>query len=227
MFNSIKKLLTPSALKSLQNIRYELYLARIRLQNQVIPSNVVLRRGLGRENNVKLHWGCGSRRLDGWINIDGWQSSATDYVHDLRTELPFKNESVELIFTEHVLEHIELNIAHRVLVDFFRIMEPGGRLRIVVPGLRQCCDAYSKGSLEWFHKVDDVVDSVGHGFNRIFYNHFHRYIYDFETLAIVLKKAGFKKVFESAHMASVDERLRLDTDHESRRLVSLYVEAVK
>ena len=225
--DAIKKRLTPSALKSLQNISYEFHLARVRLSNRVNPSKIATRRRLRREDNIKLHWGCGPRHLDGWVNIDGWPTRATDYVHDLRNTLPLQDETVELIFTEHVMEHIEFNIAQRVLADFFRVMKPKGRLRIVVPGLQQCCRAYIEGKKEWFQLVDEPCISAGQGFNRIFYSHFHRFIYDYETLAVILKEAGFSTVNECSHLASVDERLRLDADHESRRLVSLYVEAVK
>ncbi|APZ95456.1 class I SAM-dependent methyltransferase [Fuerstiella marisgermanici] len=225
--SAIKNRITPSALKALQNVNYELHLAQVRMANRLFPYRILKRRQLVRQSGIKLHWGCGPRHLDGWLNVDGWASPATDYVHDLRNRLPLADNSVELIFTEHVLEHIEFNKARDVLADFYRVMQPCGRIRIVIPGLAQCCTAYASGEREWFRRIDGPCMSTGMGFNRVFFAHFHRFIYDFETLAIIMREAGFSEVRECVHGGSSDERLRLETDDESRQLVSLYVEAVK
>lgn len=224
---SLKNRLSKSTLRSLRELRYLVHLALQRIGNRISPSRISMRKKLLRMNNVKLHWGCGQRRLDGWVNIDGWRSDATDYVHDLRATLPFSDGSVDLIFTEHVLEHVEFDIATAVLADFFRALKPGGIVRIVVPDLNKCCHAYLSGDKSWFTKVDAERLTAGDGFNQIFYSHFHRYIYDFETLALILRNAGFSTITQSAPLASADERLRLDNDSESRTLVSLYVEAEK
>lgn len=214
-------------MKSIQYVRYEIHLAKVRLANRVLPSSFSARRRFHKMENIWLHWGCGPKKLPNWVNIDGWKTDATDYVHDLRAKLPFHDETVELIFTEHVLEHVEFDIARQVLADFYRIMKPGGRIRIVVPGLEECIRAFSQGETGWFAKVDEPCVTVGVGFNRIFYSHFHRFIYDYSTLATVLKEAGFSAVEQSSHLACSDERLNLDGNSESRRLVSLYVDAVK
>jgi predicted SAM-dependent methyltransferase len=225
--SALKKWLTPSAKKNLDIVRYEIHLFAVRLSNAAWPPNRTKRHLLEQRSGIMLHWGCGSRRLDGWVNIDGWKSRATDYVHDLRTRLPLRDQSVELIFTEHVLEHIELEFATSVLNDFFRILQPGGRVRIIVPGLAECCNAFLQGDADWFRRVDAPCDTAGIGFNRIFYSHFHRHIYDFDTLEHLLRKAGFSRIVRSSHLQSIDPRLNLDTDCESRALVSLYVDAIK
>ena len=51
----------------------------------------------------KLHLGCGSKIFEGWINID--MNPKGDFTLDLREGLPFADNSVELIYTEHSLEH--------------------------------------------------------------------------------------------------------------------------
>ena len=65
------------------------------------------------------------------------------------------------------------------------------------------------------------------GFNSIFYNHSHRYIYDFESLNQLLLDAGFKKIKKQKYNESFDKELLVDNSDESRKLVSLYVEAIK
>jgi predicted SAM-dependent methyltransferase len=225
--SSLKKWLTPSAIKNLNIVRYEIHLFAVRLSNAIWPPNRKKRRALAQRRGLLLHWGCGPRRLEGWLNIDGWKSGATDYVHDLRKTLPLRDGSVELIFTEHVLEHIELEFAKSVLHDFFRVLQPGGKVRIVVPGLVECLEAFLRSDAEWFRRVDAPCDTAGIGFNRIFYSHFHRHIYDFDTLERLLRESGFSQIVHSKHLQSVDPRLNLDTDCEARALVSLYVDAIK
>lgn len=224
---TVKGRLLPSTIKFMNEVRYQGHLAKQRVANSLLPWRVSARRRLGKMDDVRLHWGCGPRRIDGWVNIDGWRTEATDYVHDLRTNLPFADESVALIFSEHVLEHVESDVAERVLADFFRVLKNGGRLRLIVPDLAKCCRAYMDHDREWFSKVDADSLTVGDGFNKIFYSHFHRYIYDAETLMLLLRRAGFSEVSPSTHLASIDERLNLDNNSESRILVSLYVEAKK
>lgn len=227
ILRTLKSSLLPSTLKFVNDLRYQSHLAQQRLANRLFPWRVLARRNLGKMDNVRLHWGCGQRRIEGWVNIDGWRTGATDYVHDLRTKLPFSDLSVELIFSEHVLEHVDIDVAEKVLADFFRVMKHGGRARLIVPDLEKCCRAYLDHDKEWFSKVDADSPTAGDGLNKIFYSHFHRYIYDSETLTLMLRKAGFTDVTPSAHLASVDERLNLDNDSESRSLVSLYVEVQK
>lgn len=227
ILRSLKSCISPSTLKSINELRFLVHLAQQRLANRIFPWRIGARRKLQQMNDVRLHWGCGQRRLDGWVNIDGWRTDATDYVHDLRVKLPFFDQSVELIFSEHVLEHVEFDVAEKVLTDFFRIMKPGGRVRLIVPDLEKCCRAYLNIDKTWFTKIDAERLTAGDGLNQIFYSHFHRYIYDYETLALVLRRAGFSSITQSTHRGSVDGRLNLDNDSESRSLVSLYVEAEK
>lgn len=227
LMQALKKRMSPSTQKSINNLRYVAHLAQVRLSNRILPHRTRLRRELGAMNQVQLHWGCGPRRLEGWVNLDGWSSEATDYVHDLRTKLPFADGSVTRIFTEHVLEHLEFDVAQEVLKDFFRVLKPTGRIRIIVPDLEKCCVAFMNRDRDWFSKVDAVRPTAGDGFNQIFYSHFHRYIYDFETLAFALRNAGFSTVTLSSHQQSSDVHLNLDNDSEARQLVSLYVEAVR
>lgn len=56
-----------------------------------------------RQPERKLHLGCGSRRFPGWLNLDmNWKG---DMTLDLREGLPFRDGSVELIYSEHSFEH--------------------------------------------------------------------------------------------------------------------------
>ena len=219
----------PSTFLLIEMFMYELHLLNVRLMSRLSPFKRKKIRELKKKKNVKLHWGCGSTKLPGWTNIDGWKSPATDLVTDLRESIPLSNNSTSFIFTEHVLEHVTIEEGAKVLKEFYRILNTNGVARIVVPDLELCCEAFIKGELSWFKKVGIPAQSstAGMGFNSIFYNHSHRYIYDYDSLVIMLKEAGFKKISKSSFNGSIYEELQIDKTDESRQLVSLYVEAIK
>ena len=56
---------------------------------------------------MKLHVGCGTKKLEGWINIDGVSSCQPDLVHDLCTPLPYGDLSADELKAEGVLEHLD------------------------------------------------------------------------------------------------------------------------
>ena len=217
----------PSTFMFLQIFAYEIHLAKIRIKNKIFPSKKLKINKYKNQENLRLHWGCGSRKLDKWVNVDGWKTSATDFEYDLRESIPLSNSSVSYIFTEHVLEHITIEEGRMVLKEFHRILNKDGIARIVVPDLELCCNAFLSKDVNWFEKVDDKFETAGMGFNSIFYNHSHRYIYDFESLNQLLLDAGFKTIKKQKYNESFDKELLVDNSDESRKLVSLYVEAIK
>jgi len=59
--------------------------------------------------------------------------------------------------------------------------------------------------------------------NRIFRDHGHQFIWDYETLRLALLRAGFANVKKRAFGEGADPKLLRDTP--SRQVESLYVEA--
>ncbi len=92
----------------------------------------------------KLHLGSGGHLLRGWDNLDiNPQSGA---IHcDLTKQLPYPKDSVQYIFTEHFIEHIDELDGLKLLRNCYRVLVPGGKLRITCPDLRRYIEAY----LDW------------------------------------------------------------------------------
>ena len=65
-------------------------------------------------------------------------------VHDLRKGIPFKECSIDAVYSSHVLEHIDRQDAPRFLKEIFRVLKPHGIIRIVVPNLHYLCTEYIK-----------------------------------------------------------------------------------
>ena len=57
-------------------------------------------------SQLLLNLGCGYQPIPGWINVDYIKTVHTDQIVDLNKKWPWKNNSVDEIFTAHVIEHI-------------------------------------------------------------------------------------------------------------------------
>ena len=102
-------------------------------------------------------------------------------------------------------------------------MAPGGVVRIAVPDLEQCIEAYTRmiaflcqpsRNVELVarkhERLEDFLAYAGAGAEPAYLFEAHKYGYDFETLAKVLGDAGFERVSGSDYMASDDPALRVD-----------------
>ena len=98
-----------------------------------------------------LNVGCGERFLPGWKNVDFSAQDNKVLAYDLRSRLPFGNNEFSFVYQSHVLEHLRPREAENLLNECYRVLCPGGILRIVVPDLEQkariyleCLQAVSK-----------------------------------------------------------------------------------
>jgi predicted SAM-dependent methyltransferase len=94
-----------------------------------------------------LNLGCGERFFDSWINMDFISSSPFVRQHDLNTGIPLDNNSVKVVYHSHILEHFTRERGKYLIDECFRVLEPGGVIRIAVPDLEQIARSYIK-SLE-------------------------------------------------------------------------------
>ena len=93
---------------------------------------------------MKLHLGCGSKHIDGFINIDARELESVDVVDDVRVLDKFNKKSVSLIYASHILEHITRLEYTNVLSRWYELLEDGGVLRIAVPDIEKVFEHYSK-----------------------------------------------------------------------------------
>src|SRR5262249_39619387 len=112
----------------------------------------------------RLHLGCGLNVVDGWLNVDGsWNAWLANHplirklakasrlaprsmfevefprgitTLDVRKRLPWGDGAFEAVYASHLLEHIHLEDAKRLLRECRRVLKPGGVIRIVVPDLK-------------------------------------------------------------------------------------------
>jgi len=63
-------------------------------------------------------------------------------VHDLAKGIPVPDESVDVVYHSHMLEHLDRDVVEDFLVEARRVLKKGGVHRIVVPDLEAICKAY-------------------------------------------------------------------------------------
>jgi len=86
---------------------------------------------------MKLHLGCGKTKIPGYINIDLVDGENVDEISDIRYLPNYDNNSVDVIYACHVLEHISRVEYKAVLSRWRQILKPGGILRLSVPDLEK------------------------------------------------------------------------------------------
>lgn len=80
---------------------------------------------------MKLHIGCGSTKLDSFINVDIRKTKATDVVSSV-TELPFEDNYFDFIYSHHSFEHFPFLEAVKELV---RVSKNDAKWEVIVPYL--------------------------------------------------------------------------------------------
>jgi SAM-dependent methyltransferase len=155
----------------------------------------------------KLHLGAGENLLTGWLNTDLHDYGRRELVYlDVRKRFPFPNESFDVVFSEHMLEHLTYAEGQHCLRECFRVLRPDGRVRIATPSLERLARLYDGGELReryirWaVETLEPELDAPlpGAVVNNFFRSWGHRFIYDAQTLRHALETAGFADVAESA-----------------------------
>ncbi|APO93856.1 class I SAM-dependent methyltransferase [Xanthomonas vesicatoria] len=149
-------------------------------------------------NELKLHVGCASRRLDGYLNIDSRQTEATDHVCDAGAITIAPVGSVVEIYSRHMLEHLDPNDARATLKHWHELLAPAGMLHVIVPDIafhaRQLlgleCSSLEDQNLHAFAGFWGWRDEARGG-NR---EDAHRWGYTEESLISLLTDIGFTDV---------------------------------
>ena len=94
---------------------------------------------------LRLNIGCGANVEPDWLNLDADPHSETVLYFNALNPLPIANGAVERIHCEHFLEHLEFDRARAFLEDCHRVLELGGKMRVVVPDVQKYINAYSAG----------------------------------------------------------------------------------
>ncbi len=134
---------------------------------------------------TRLHIGCGTQALPGWINIDNQGLPGVDQVLDVRRGLPFAR--VAAIYAEHFLEHLALDDGLAFLQECRRVLAPDGVLRLSTPNLDWVLTTHYR----WRDVTEEDRQEDCLRLNRAFHGWGHQFLYNRPMLVAALRSAGF------------------------------------
>ena len=156
---------------------------------------------------------------EGWHTLDHKVSDGrrNSLIGDA-TCMPLENETCSTVFCSHMFEHIPHLKLESVLLEFNRVLEKGGAVRILTPDLKKIATAYVNEDEDFFNKALDEDENirtdlgyggmlvnwvVSPGQDTALYNrsltefiggYAHLYCYDFLMLKTLLERTGFTDV---------------------------------
>lgn len=196
-----------------------------------------------------LNVGSGDSAPAGWVNIDGsWQAWLASHpllaraahavsrraaghwprgieCRDVRKGLGRGANTAAVVYSSHLIEHLERHEARALLADACRTLSPGGICRVVTPDLAALVAAYQQGKASGAFDAGDrfvaatllaptessARGSPLHGWYlaRTAF-HFHKWLYDAESLRALFIEAGFAEPRACAYLESriPNQRLR-------------------
>ncbi len=171
-----------------------------------------------RNNAVrKLQLGTSNSLIEGWLNTDVLPTSREVVYLDATRRFPFKDNTFDYVFCEHMIEHIEYQSALVMLRECFRVLKPSGKIRMSTPDLKVLVGIFwdektasQSFYIDWMtRKFLPDVSYCKEVFliNNAFRAWGHQFLYDRKTIEVTLHRIGFENVRFCQPGVSEDENL--------------------
>jgi ubiquinone/menaquinone biosynthesis C-methylase UbiE len=182
---------------------------------------------------IKVHLGCWHRVIPGFIHVD---LCDMPHIHHKSSidHLPFfSNGSADLIYCSHALEYFDRDQARDVLREWYRVLSPGGLLRLAVPDFEALIKVYrTSGELTCVLGPLYGKMSISSPDGRTIL--YHKTTYDEASLRSLMQDSGFvtpeRWDWRTTEHADIDDHSQAYFPHmqkETGILVSLNLQARK
>ncbi len=187
-----------------------------------------------KRGELKVQLGPGQGKyIEGWLNVDANMfTGKCDVWADLRNPLPFHTNTVDAMYSHHVVEHLPDARYH--FAEVYRCLKPGGVYRVGGPNGDSAIAKFKERDKDWFSDFPDKRISIGGRFeNFIFCRGEHLTILTFSFLKEIIESAGFengqlcKPVKESHYPEFFGTCLRRENESDYSVPHTLIVEARK
>ncbi len=182
----------------------------------------------------KLNIGCGVHMFHhGWLNIDTEdldklaRSSAMQYIRmNICDGFPIEDNTVTTLFLSHVLQDLTCQKAQDLLSECWRIMVPGGTIRVAVMDLMLLTDFYRRGDLGFFDDLNADITSATTQAAKMSAMTCVQSKYDMASITHMLREAGFTRIQKMPFNVSNNSHIRKEA-FDMLPDLSIYVEASK
>jgi len=169
-----------------------------------------------------------------WTNVDNnfdknINLKKLDLNWDLTKPLPYKDGTVDLVFHEHFIEHLKKEDGYAFLKECYRLLKPGGVMRVGWPDIARLIRAYALRDKKYY----DYIGPRVHGGMKLdmwdelipdfFYSWDHQYGYTRKHMKALLLEIGFSKVTQKKFQQS-DYDFDIDVRNDP---ATTYLEAIK
>lgn len=158
---------------------------------------------------MKLHLGCGNYQIKGWINCD--LNPPADQLFDIVQRMPFEDNSVDFIFSEHFLEHISVEEAKNFLMECVRVLKVGGVIRLSTPDLAILVADYCQKRLDRWCADRWYPGSPAQLLNEGMRNWGHQFIYDEPELLSLFNTLHLWAERQTYHASNYPELRNLES----------------
>lgn len=150
---------------------------------------------------MKLFLGCGPMPFhpyhkqyvdESWTFIDLYEKHPDIVSMDARY-LEYPDNSTDEIYASHLLEHFATREVFPTLKEWYRVLKPGGKLRINVPDLKWCAKCILGQKYSSFFDRDRRYIDMLYG-NQENEGEFHKTGFTKELLEDYLIRAGFREI---------------------------------
>ena len=108
---------------------------------------------------IKLDIGCGAGKQKGFIGLDR-RDCGQEILWDVREGIPFPDNSVDMIWTCHVMEHFNNVESMDVLREMYRVLKIGGAMVHTTPHASDQTSCYFGHETYWNEARVDTIPGV-------------------------------------------------------------------
>lgn len=184
-------------------------------------------------SGMKVHLGCWHRIIPGFVHVDLCDMPHVEHKSSIDNLPFFADGSAQLIYCSHALEYFDRDQALDVLREWYRVLAPGGLLRLAVPDFEALIKVYqTSGALA--NVLGPLYGKMAISSNGSPATLYHKTTYDEASLRVLLRQCGFVNPelwdWRTTEHADVDDHSQAYFPHmqkETGILVSLNLQARK
>lgn len=171
---------------------------RMREMIQRLVLNPFRKRRYRKMTGIKVHVGCGSNRLEGFVNVDIRYTNAVDLAFDLN-RFDFFKGNADLVFSHAFFEHLYRPKRLPHLKGAYEALSPEGRICYIgIPDFERIAELYLRKGPGTDGPLFDLfnVYRYTHGFPEMVPSYYtaqlHKSLFDVAELCDLLDQSGFK-----------------------------------